>query len=271
MIKKDTHKIPNGYLGEAKQVLTPGNGMPCADPSLEVVRVEGFAPLGLDLVSGTSIAVGINEKGYLQPASEKVLPIGVVGQPLIGTKQLFADTEEPEAYLDGCNPNGGFVNYAESLAQLTPTVFQRNTLFKAGVAFKTKGENKALFEVKPGDCLRVIKTAEIETAIGNETLPVLFKGEDKSGEHKKTAAMYAGRLVKWDPEKDKAHEIVGRVVAVMSPKQYDNYGYKGASAFGADIQGPATRGLSRDVHNYLFKTLDNKEFTNTIIEFVVTL
>lgn len=275
MIRKETHKIPNGFRGDAIQICSPGNGIPCADPELTVLWSEGFAPEGLDIVSGTSIAVAVNDKGYLQPADENHKPIGMIGTPLLGTKCIFNDINEedkPDSYAGIGSPTGGVANYAETMSQLTPTVWQRGAMFQMGIAYKTAGDTKSIFEIKSGDALRVIKSTEITTSIEDGTLPILFAGEKNiSGQYPKTKAMYAGRLVKWDSATDKADEIVGRAMAHRHPGQYDNYAYNGAFAFGYDLQGPATKGLSRDVFNYIGTSLGKKEFTTTILDFCVTL
>lgn len=271
MIKKETHKIPNGFRGDAIQICSPGNGMPCADPSLTVLWTEGFAPEGLDIVSGTSIAVGINAKGYLQPANETVKAIGVTGFPLFGTKCFFTDAKEGD-YSGIGSPSNGALNYAETMSQITPIVYQRGTMFQMGIAYKKAGSSKALFELNPGDALRVIKTTEINTAVEDGTLPILFAGEEaSSGKYPKTAAMYAGRLVKWNSDSDKADEIVARAMAHRNPTQYNNYAYAGGFAYGHDIQGPATKGQSRDVFNYIGTTIDKADYINTILDFCVTL
>lgn len=269
MIKKDTHKIPNGFAGDAFQIASPGHGIPCADPKLPVLWTEGFAPEGLDIVSGTSIAVGINDKNFLEPASETVKPIGFVAQPLLGTKCVFKDYTKGKAGYSGIgSPSEGALNYAETMAQLTPVVYQQLVLLKMGMAYKKEGTTKEIFEIKPGDALRVIKSTEITTSVEDGTLPILFAGEkNTSGQYPKTKAMYAGRLVKWNAEKDKADEIVAKALGVMNPKAFDNYAYAGGFAMGADIQGPATRGLSRDIYNYIGTCLDKKDFITSIIEF----
>lgn len=270
-MKFETFQIPNGFRGDAIQVASPGNGIPCADPKLTVLYSQQIPGAVLDIVSGTAIAVGVNENGYLEPASEKIAPIGIIDTPLLGTAQFATDKPMDEKYSGiGCATSGA-PNYGLTLDQITPRVYQRNVMFQMGIAYKTDGETKALFEIKSGDCLRVIKTEEIEASIKDETLPILFAGETASGDHKKTAAMYAGRLVKWDAEKDKAHEIAGRAMMHRNPVQYDNYVYEGDWAYGMDIQGPATKGLSRDVFNMIGTVLNKKEYTKTILDFCVTL
>lgn len=271
MTRKETHKIPNGFRGDAIQICSPGNGIPCADPKLTVLWTEGFAPEGLDIVSGTSIAVGINKRGYVQPADETVKPIGMVGMPLLGTKCLFTDTKEKE-YAGLGSPSSGSLNYAETMSQLTPTVYQRGTMFQMGIAYKNDGATKALFEIESGDALRVIKSTEIKTSVEDGTLPILFAGEEAtSGNYPKTLAMYAGRLVKWNSETDKADEIIARAMAERDPVQYDNYAYNGAFAYKYDLQGPATKGQSRDVFNYIGVVFGKKEYTTTILDFCITL
>lgn len=271
MIKKETHKIPNGFRGDAIQSCSPGNGIPCADPKLTVLWTEGFAPEGLDIVSGTSVAVGINDEGYTQPADETVKPIGMIGTPLLGTKCMFTDAKEGE-YSGIGSPSKGALNYAETMSQLTPTLWQRGAMFQMGIAYKTAGATKALFEIKSGDALRVIKSTEIKASVEDGTLPILFAGEEAtSGKYPKTAAMYAGRLVKWNSETDKADEIIARAMAHRHPGQYNNYAYNGAFAHGYDLQGPATKGQSRDIFNYIGTVLEKPDYTTTILDFCITL
>lgn len=261
-------KITSGFRGEALQSASAGNGTPCADPSLPILYSGEVNGVDVDIVSGTSVAVGVNEKGYLVPASEKIKAIGVMDYPLFGTAKFG---HMADSYSGIGDPNQGFINSAGTLAEITPTVYNGGVLFQYGNAYKKDGATKEIFEIKHGDCLRVIKTDEIEASVADGTLPILFQGETAANAPK-TKAMYAGRLVKWDGEKDKADELIARVLGMRSPAQYDSYNYTGDFAYGFDIQGPATAGLPRDLWNTLGTALQNqKDYETSIIDFKVTM
>ena len=269
MIRQETHKLPSGYRGEAFKTVTAGNqSAPYADPSLTVIKTEGFAPNGLDVVSDVSIAVGINEKGFLQPCDGKIKPFGIIADCLLGTACLFE--EEPDGYSSVPTLTNGVLTGTESLHQLIPTVYINSILFEAGIAYKTEGASADLFKIGIGDLLRPIKTEEIETAIGDDTLPVLFKGENKSN-CPKTKAMYAGKLVKFDPAKDDVTQKCGRAMGFRNPANYDNVFYRGHWAWDYDLQGPSTAGNSRAVWNLIGPVYKNKEYSTTIMDFIVSL
>lgn len=270
MINESTVQIPSGFRGDAIQVSSPGNGIPCANPKLKPLytqQVHGNKVV--DIVTGTSIAIGVDEEGFTVPANEKVKPIGVADIPLIGTAPFFTEVK-PGVYAGVGAPNKGYANYGVTLEQVTPRLYQGNALFQMGISYKKDGASKALFEIAPGDCLRAIKSTEIETAITDGTLPILFQGETV-GDHTKTAGIYAGRLVKWDSASDKADEIIARAMLHRDPKAYDTYFYEGDWGFGYEVQGPGTRGQARDIFNYIGTTFDDDDYIKTILDLRVQL
>lgn len=269
MYKKETHKLANGYRGDALRVLTAGNqSAPYADPSLTVISQEWFAPDMLDVVSSVSIAVGINERGFLQPCDGKIKPYGVIAHSLLGTACMFE--EDPTGYSSIPTLTNGALTGTESLHHLIPTVYQNCTLFETGIAFKTDGASADLFNIQSGDLLRPITKEEIETAITDETLPILFKGETTAN-CPRTKASYAGKLVKFDSTKDDHSYKVGRAMAFRDPAQYDNIFYKGAFAFDYDLQGPSTQGNARGVWNLIGPVYGKAGYTTTIMDFYVSI
>ncbi|MGL5714759.1 MAG: hypothetical protein ACRCX2_17220, partial [Paraclostridium sp.] len=237
---------------------------PYADPKLPVIAVEGYAPEGLDIVSNVSIAVGINTDGFLVPCDGTVVPYGIIAHPLLGTACMYA--------ADGRTIKNGMAGMTgtETLHQLIPTVYQGHTLFENGLAYKKDGGTKALFEYKTGDLLRPITKEEIETAIADETLPILFDGESKVI-CPKTKAMYAGTMVKFDSEVDKAEMKCARAAQFRNPAIYNNYAYAGHFAHGYELQGPATQGLSRAVYSMIGPVLGNDLYEVKIAEYYVTM
>ncbi len=269
MYKKETHKLATGYRGKAFEILTAGNqSAPYADPALTVISQEGFAPNGLDVVSSVSIAVGINSRGFLQPCDGKIKPYGVIAHSLLGTACIFE--EDPTEYSSIPTLTNGALTGTESLHQLIPTVYQNCTLFEAGIAFKTDGASADLFKIEIGDLLRPITKEEIDAAIADETLPILFKNETTSN-CPKTKAVYAGKLVKFDSTKDDYAYKVGRAMAFRDPAQYDNIFYKGAFVFDYDLQGPSTAGNSRGVWNLIGPVYGKEGYTTTIMDFYVAI
>jgi hypothetical protein len=276
MFRKETHKITSGFRGTVHEVMTSGHGTPYADPRLTIIEVEGYAPEGLDIVSNQSIAVGINKDGFLVPCDGTVTPYGIAAFPLLGTKCMYADAV-PGDFSSYPTLTEGNLTMTETLHQLIPTVYQGHTLFEAGLAYKKEGASKDLFDYVTGDLLRPIATEEIEAAIADETLPILFKGESAAN-CPKTKAMYAGTMVKFGAKIDATPEGANdarmkcaRAAQFRNPGVYRNYAYKGHWAFDYDLQGPATEGLSRGVFKMIAPVLDNAEYAVKIAEYYVTM
>ena len=276
MQMKMTHKLASGFRGTFEGSVTAGNGVPYADPRLVVIRQEGFAPEGLDIVSNVSVAVGINDDGYLQPCDGTIPPHGILDRELLGTACMF-DGVVPGNFSNLPSlTNGAFTN-TEALHQLQPTVFQQDVLFEAGLSFKTAGASAVLFTLREGDLLRPIATAEINTAITDGTLPVLFN--EVIATCPKTKAFYAGKLVKFgavvtDVTPVTANDYAmkcGRVGGFRDPAQYDHYAYQGHWAFDYDLQGPSTHGNARGVWNTIGSTYGNAEYTVRIVDFYATM
>lgn len=277
MIKKDTHKLTSGVRGTVHEVMTSGHGTPYADPRLPVIEVEGYAPEGLDVVSNQSIAVGINKDGFLAPCDGTITPYGILGFPLLGTACMYEDAV-PGDYSAFPTLTAGNITNGETLHQLIPTVFQGHTLFECGLAYKKDGASKALFEYATGDLLRPIAKEEIDAAIADETLPLLYKGENKLN-CPKTKAMYAGTLVKLGAELEgvtpeganDAKMKCARAAQFRNTGAYNNYAYTGHWCFDYNLQGPATKGLSRGVFKMIETVIQNPAYATKIVEFYVTM
>lgn len=276
--KTHTHKEPNGYRGLAKEVTSAGDGVPYANPFLDVIFTLQFLPEGLDLVTSPSIAVGVDEKGYLVPAGGDVKPMGLISKCLRSTAPLFKAQLKPGETLtkdnlpDFCSiPSltNGALTGMDDLHGLIPTVFQHGHLLSRGYAWKKDGASKALFEFKVGSKLRPITPEELETAIADDTLPVLF-GETKDA-CVKTKAYYAGMLVNFDTTKDPVDMICARLAGFRSPAQYDNDVYADGFIFDYDMQGPGTKGQSRNVWNSIEVVYGNKDYATIIADFYPTM
>lgn len=276
--KTHTHKEPIGYRGTAKEVVSAGDGVPYANPLLQPIWTLQFLPEGLDLVTSPAIAVGIDDKGYLVPAGGEIKPMGIISKCLRSTAPLFkAKMKEGETITEDNLPpfssipslTNGALTGMDDLHGLIPTVFQHGHLFTRGYAWKKDGASKALFEFKVGSKLRPITQEEIETAIGDDTIPVLF-GEKKEN-CPKTKAYYAGMLVNFDSAKDPVDMICARLGGFRNPAQYDNDVYNDGFIFDYDMQGPSTNGQSRHVWNSISTVYDNKEYIKTIADFYVTM
>lgn len=271
-----THKLASGFRGTFEGSITAGNGVPYADPRLVVIRQEGFAPEGLDIVSNVSIAVGVNADGFLQPCDGVIPPYGILDRELLGTACMYDNVEPGKFNNIPSLTNGAWTN-TETLHQLQPTVFQQHVLFEAGLSFKTAGPSAKLFTLREGDLLRPIAKEEIDTCITDETLPVLF-GEAKEA-CPKTKAFYAGKLVKFgesiaEVTPAKANDYCmkcARVGGFRDPAQYDNYAYQGHWVFDYDLQGPSTHGNARGVWNTISSTYGNAEYTVKIVDFYATM
>ncbi|MGL5767913.1 MAG: hypothetical protein ACRCX8_19935 [Sarcina sp.] len=268
MLRKDTHKLRGAFRGTVHEVMTSGYGTPHADPALEVIFQEGFAPEGLPVVSNVGVAVGINEKGFLVPCDGTVIPYGIIAHALLGTASFAGE----KGILSPSQTNGQLTG-TESLHQLTPTVYQAHTLFDAGVAFKTDGASAALFNYGTGALLRPIKKAEIDTAIADDTLPVLthlFAGETKAN-CPKTKAMYAGTMVKFDHATDDPAQKCARAAQSRNPGSYRNFMYKGNWQFDYDLQGTTTEGQARHVFDMIGSVIDNAGYTKRVQEYYVVM
>lgn len=220
MLQKVTHKIPNAYRGSNNMIMTAGNGTPPADPSLLAIWSEGYAPEGLNFVSGYGIAVGINDKGYLQPCDGTVIPYGITAAPLISSA-AFADP-------NGSSPvptlTNGVLNQIENLHQITPTIFTNNALFQTGLAYNlgstsVKGltnplvldttkvsveDVKKLLDFKIGDVLRAATKKEVDVLVeANALLPVFIPSLTTQAQillvdKTKLKAYYAGMMVRFN-------------------------------------------------------------------------
>lgn len=273
-----THKEPTAYRGTAKEIVSAGDGVPYANPLLpEVIKLTGFAPEGLVLVTSPGIAVGIDKKGYLAPAGGEIIPIGITSYALRSTKPLFDYMYEGKTFNDGDLPEftvipsttNGSITGMDDLQGLIPQVYQHGALFERGYAWKNTGASKALFDFKPGCLLRPISADEINTAITNDTLPILF-GETKSA-CPKTKGYYAGMLVRYDSTKDKPEMVCARLGGIRKPAQYDNIVYTNGFSYGMDLQGMSTHGQSRNVWYSISTVYGNKEYTTIIADFYVTM
>lgn len=279
MLRKETHKLRGAYRGTANEVISSGNGTPCADPRLMVIMQEGFAPEGLDVVTNVGIAVGINDKGFLVPCDGVVTPYGIIAHALLGTACMYDDAEPGNFEIFPTQLNGA-ITMGETLHQLTPTIYQAHTLFDHGVAYKKTGASKALFEYQTGDLLRPIAKEEIEAAIADDTLPVLtklFKGETKA-KCPKTKAYYAGMLVKFGatitetPEGANEPKMkCARAARFRNPNSYRNYAYQGHWQFDYDLQPKSTEGNARHIFDMIADVLDNAEYEIKITEYYVTM
>lgn len=278
--KTHTHKEPLAYRGTAKEVVSAGDGVPYANPLLDPIMTLQYLPEGLDLVTSPGIAVGIDAKGYLAPAGGDILPMGIISRPLRSTAPLFkamlkdGETITSENLPEFCSVpslTNGALTGMDDLHGLTPTVYQHGALFERGYAWKTAGGSKDLFAFKVGSKLRPITSEEINTAVGDDTLPVLF-GETKTT-CPKTKAYYAGMLVVFNPAKDQAKidTICARIGGFRSPAQYDNDIYNDGFIFDYDMQGVSTNGQSRNVWNSISTVYTNKEYTKLIVDFYVTM
>ncbi|MGL6100450.1 MAG: hypothetical protein ACRC0G_12595 [Fusobacteriaceae bacterium] len=268
MLRKETHKLRGAFRGTVNEVMTSGYGTPHADPALQVIFTEGYAPEGLPVVSNVGIAVGINEKGFLVPCDGVVAPYGIVAHALLGTESF--------AGADGTlspSQTNGVLTGTDSLHQLTPTVYQAHTLFDVGVAFKTAGASAALFDYKAGDLLRPISKTELDAAIADGTLPVLtnlFPNETVAS-CAKTKAMYAGTMVKFNFATDDPKMKCARAAQTRNPGSYRNALYKTNWQFDYDLQGTSTEGQARHVFDMIGSVIDDAAFTVRIQEFYVVM
>lgn len=256
---------PMGYKGTAKSVVSSGFGTPLADPDLKtVLELKGIMPEGMDLVSSPSIAVAINDKGYLVPADGTLAPYGVIGHCLRSTAHL-------KALLTGNGTEQAInsVNSMDDLQGITPTVFQFEALFERGYAYKKDGASKKLFEFKPGCSVRPITTAEITTCLTDGTLPYLF-GETAANADK-TKAWYAGMPVVFDDATDKITQRVGRATSIIPGEQYNNLYYTNQSCFDFNLQGKDTAGTSRNVWLSIGEKSNDANYIKTIVEFYVAM
>lgn len=279
MIRKETHKLRGALRGSVEKSMTSGFGTPCADPRLPIVMVEGYAPDGLDVVSNVGIAVGINDKGFLQPCDGTVVPYGIIAHALLGTACMWEDAVPGNFEIFPTQTNGAITG-TEALHQLTPTVYQATILFDRGLAYKKTGVSKAIFEYGIGDILRPIAKAEIDAAIADDTLPVLaklFKGETKAN-CPKTKAYYAGTLVKFGATITETPEgandpkmACARAAQFRNPNSYRNYAYKGHWQFDYDLQGKSTEGNARHIFDMIADVIDNAEYEVKISEFYVNM
>jgi hypothetical protein len=253
MYKRETHKMATAYKGSVENVASPGQGVPMADPALVIVGHENaFAGDGLDIVSNVGIAVGINANGYLAPCDgADIKPFGIVANPLLGTARIVGSS-----YLGG----------AETTHQVTPTVYQENVLFEVGMAHDATGvvALTGIFDIKVGDCLRPITTAEVAAAVADGSLPQVLDTVEK------TKAFYAGTLVKWIAATDAADQICGRALSIEAPGVYEVDAYQ-TYTYGYDIQGEATLGHHRGVWNVIGGEAQDAKFTKKIINFKVSL
>lgn len=274
MTSGHTQKLPQGYKGTAKSVITPGAGTRMANPLLPVVFSLGFAPEGLDLVSSPAIIVGLDKKGYTVPCDGSMAPFGIMDECLRGTKSLF-----PEVTNDGDLPayagvpslmHGKLTGFEEGIKTINPTIYQAEALFERGYSYKTEGTSAKLFKFEVGCMVRAITKEELEAAIADETLPVLVKGETKEN-CPRTKGWYAGMPVVFDPEKDPIVQKVGRIASVTNPAIYNNGIHNDGWCFDYDMQGPSTKGNSRNVWMSIGSTFEDKAYTKAIIEFWVTM
>lgn len=261
---------PIGYKGTAQSVVTAGLGTPMASPELkEVFHLGGVMPEGLKLVTSPSIVVAIDEKGFLVPADGKLLPYGVIGQALRSTEHLrdnFKTSTGDIQNNEGCISS---VNGMDDLHGITPTVFQYEALFERGYSYKKDGASKSLFEFKPGQLFRPIAKTELDTAVTDGTLPLLF-GETSTSDCPKTKGYYAGMPVVFG-DTDKAVQRCGRIASVLPGNQYDNMIYTNNKCFDYNLQGKDTAGLGRNVWNSFETTYKNDNYIKTIVEFYVAM
>ncbi|MGL5315222.1 MAG: hypothetical protein ACRCX2_19735 [Paraclostridium sp.] len=268
MLRKDTHKLRGAFRGTVHEVMTSGYGTPHADPKLPVIFVEGYAPEGLPVVSNVGIAVGINENGFLVPCDGTMNPYGITAQALLGSASFAGD----KGVLSPSQLNGQITG-TDALQQITPDVYQAHTLFDSGVAYKKDGASKALFEYKVSDLLRPITTAEIETAIGDDTLPVLthlFPEETKAA-CPKTKAMYAGTMVKFDHATDNPAQKCARAAQTRDCGSYRNFAYTGQWQFDYNLQGASTEGQARHVFDMIGSVINNPAYAVRIQEYYVVM
>lgn len=281
MLRKETHKLPSAYKGTVQAVMTAGHGTPCADPRLEVVYTEGYAPEGLDVVSNAGVAVGINKDGFLEPATvkkdgEKVTPYGIIADCLLGTACMYGDAV-PGEWDPVPTQFNGQATMGESLHQMTPTVYQAATLFEVGRSFKTTGKMAEIFKIKVGDLLRPISEAELEEAL-KDTLPEIKLGGKKLSAEKKKA-FYKGMLVKFGSDisgitPKTANDLemkCARVAAFVDPGHFENKVYNGQWCFEYDVQGPGTDGQSRNVWNGISEVRHNAEYTQYILQYYTSM
>ncbi|MGL4998086.1 MAG: hypothetical protein ACRC5T_03885 [Cetobacterium sp.] len=268
MIQNSTHKLTSGFRGTFETgSMTAGNGVPFADPRLTVIRQEGFAPEGLDIVSNVSIAVQVNAEGYLVPANGTKNPYGILDRELLGTACMFKDVTPGDFSNIPTLTNGAFTN-TETLHQIQPTVFQKNVLFETGLAFNPAGTKAALFVLELGDKLRPITDVEIVDALVDTLPAVKINGKVLTLDQLK--AFYAGKLVKADNTTPIA-QICGRVAGFRSPAQYDNFAYTGAFSFDYDLQGNGTHGQTRAIWNAIGNVFEDTKYTKTIVDFYATM
>ena len=274
MISGHTHKLPQGYKGTAISVISPGDGARMANPMLPVVFSLGYAPEGMDLVSSPSIIVGLDKKGYTVPCDGSMAPFGVMDECLRGTKSLFPEvTQEREVPEYAGVPSlmhGKVTGLEEGIATITPRIFQAQALLERGYSYKTDGASAKLFKFTVGSMIRAITKEELDTAITDDTLPILVKGETKEN-CPRTKGWYAGMPVVFDPENDPIVQKVGRVASLINPARYNNGIHNDGWCFDYDLQGPGTKGNSRNVWMSVGSTFDNEDYTKTIIEFWVTM
>ena len=254
MYKRDTHKLPTAYKGSVQNVATPGQGVPMADPALTVIAHENaFAGGGLDVVSNVGIAVGINANGYLAPCDGRdIKPFGIIANPLLGTAEI---------------DSAGYLGGAETIHQVTPTVYQENCLFEVGIAYDATAVTglTGIFDIKPGDCLRPMTTAEVAAAVADGTLPSVL------GTAALNEAFYAGTLVKWMAATDAADQICGRALSMESPGVYEVDAYQ-TYTYGYDTQGEETKGHHRGVWNVIGRgDAQDAKYTKKIMNFKVSL
>ena len=274
MISGHTHKLPQGYKGTAISVISPGDGARMANPMLPVVFSLGYAPEGMDLVSSPSIIVGLDKKGYTVPCDGSMAPFGVMDECLRGTKSLFPEvTQESEVPEYAGVPSlmhGKVTGLEEGIATITPRIFQAQALLERGYSYKTDGASAKLFKFTVGSMIRAITKEELDTAITDDTLPILVKGETKEN-CPRTKGWYAGMPVVFDPENDPIVQKVGRVASLINPARYNNGIHNDGWCFDYDLQGSGTKGNSRNVWMSVGSTFDNEDYTKTIIEFWVTM
>ena len=258
-----THKLPEAYKGTVQAVASIEKGVPYADPALTVLYKEtGFAPYGLDVVSNPGIAVGVNTSGYLAPASEAIEVLGIVSLPLLGTADMNMFNQE-------------------TYHQVTPTVYQANTLFESAWSYKEAGNYAALFAIKPGDALRPIHSDEITKAIVDGTIPTV-DGTSPASVGEVTAinkAFYAGMLVKTCSIADGTYEVTAKAyhnekcakaLQSFDPMMYNNMAYKPHS-FEYDVQGKETKGQHRGIWNIIKYSYATAGFKNLTIQYMVSL
>lgn len=271
MIVGHSKKESIAFRGTAEFVLS---AMPYANPRLQEIFRINLAPNGLSLVTSAGAIMSVDNKGYLVPCDGALEPVGICSYSLRGTAPMFTAEElkSQEALPEFSqipSLTKGQLTGLDTLDTLQPTVYFRGVLFERGYAYKKDGVSKALFEFKVSTPIRSITTAEINTCITDETLPVLF-GETKE-DCAKTKAYYAGMPVVFDNERDKVSQKVGRAGIQRSPWTYNNEVYTNGTYFDMEMQGTSTKGQSYHVWDAIGETYDNNDYAKTILEYYVSL